>query len=238
MSSENPFVNRLKEKSAEHLKMMIASTSGFQPKAIEAAKFILEQREKGVSEYILQEAPSTYHSETKEQVSIFSKLNTSVKSIAIYQMVTGVLSLTAISSLGSPSVFENLLVSYFLIVNLLGFVGGLFLYKKNSKGFTISIIYHTTLGIVFGAGGLSYLAGGLFSFFLILTFESGFNFQFLFNFAPSISISFHDVKTIILGANFVSILALIVLFKAKDRFQKESIFDDELLNINFPVKNT
>lgn len=215
---------------------MLVNTSHFDTKAIEAAEYILRMRMDMHEDFqvsVIAPAPPKKH-----PLRFLRKVNTSIKSVAIYQLVTGLLSLQAFIALSFESFLTGFVGTLFILTNLIALAAGILLFNKKEIGFNLSIIYFVLTGLVAGAGGLYYYSVGLFSLFIVIELTNGIQFRFLFDTLPTTAIYMPENKPLAVGVNFVSILALYILTRGKDRLREEGVFTNNIFTDNLNFKNT
>ena len=209
---------------------MIENPEGFQAEAVESAKYVINQRNKGDEDF--QEKIPKYLVQEEKESGFLSKLNTSVKSIAIYQIISSLLILPSLVSLNYSTVLFAAISISFLVIYLLGIIGGVLLLKKKEKGFFLSKLFNAFQTILITLGGISYTCVGLITLYLQVKFIEGFHFSFGFYLGSNASLYFHDSNEFMMGINFVSLFDLILLIKAHDSLEESDSFDDHLLNKN------
>lgn len=227
----NPFVERFKNKPTSQLVNMVENPSGFNPVAINAAKEVLERRKSGDEEFQEPIKP-VYVEPDIEPSKLFSKLNTSLKSVAIYQILSSLYAFQYLVGFNLSSLFNVIFLLMFLFTYVAGLAGGIMLLKKKRIGFTISILFNAIQTLSITLGGFSFFSMGLFGVYFEISFISGVHFQFLLELGSRMAFLFYDTEPFAIGINLVAVFAMIIIMKAKDTFEETGLFSDELLNSN------
>ena len=171
MSSDNPFVDRLKGKSSEHLKMMVNSTSGFQPRAVQAAEYILEQREKGIDDF---QEPVRYSTNdtikpTKKSRSLLETKSILFVIIAL-QIVTAFGGVFLLFDILQEKQSSNVLLLVFGPVFVFDIAASVLLFKKKILGLTLSFIAQLIHSIKFSLFGLTFITSIPLYFYITIEF--------------------------------------------------------------------
>ncbi len=221
------FVDRFKDRPTRELEEMLQDPSGFQPAAIESAKYVLEKREKGVEEF--QEKKKLFvPKEDSESRGLLSRLNTSLMSIAVYQLLTGLFIFVLLSHFTFRNFFVSTIEIIFFLIYLANLFAAILLFNKKVLGIRISIVLQLIHAIHVSFFGLEIFATSLLYFDVIIEFIGlGVNFgigNMSYLFTLSATENFISI-------NLVSVFALTILFNSLERVKEEK-FDDELLKEN------
>lgn len=222
------FLNRYKNRKTSDIEYVINHPESYRPDAIETAKYILEERRNGNSDF----AEPEILPPDESKPPLISRLNTSVKSVAVYQIISGLLASQYILSLQFNNLLNITFSISFLFIYASALIGGILLFKKNKKGFLLSKIFNAAQSATMAVSGFYYYSIGLFSFIVSLRLHSGIHFGFNFDFSPKMSFLFYDTSEFFFGLNIVAVVALYILIKAEDQLEEKGNFDDEFFTSN------
>lgn len=213
---------------------MINNPSNFTPDALEAAKKVLELRESGDGNYQEPVKPISV-AQNKKPSKILSKLNTSLKSVAIYQIISSLFALQYLVGLKFFGLLNFIFFILFLLTYSSGLIGGIMLLKRKEYGFNISLLFNAIQVLRIAFGGFSFFSMGIFGLYIDISFTSGIHFNFFLDIGSKMAFLFYDTEPFSIGINFVAILAMIIIIKAKDIFEETGLFSDDLLNNNIQL---
>lgn len=225
---DNPFLYRLKNKTSEELEDMLDQPSNFKAEAIQAARHILEKRKAGDKAF--EEPAPVAPPRPKKKSLLLSKLNTSVKSIAVYQILTGICSVPILLSYpyNSPAVIAICII--FLIIGLFDILAGILLFLKKEQAISISLTLQFIHLVFLSANGFIINNSGFLYLYFIVGSPYGFGTKI--GIIPDMTFLFETGSALGLGVNIVALLAIAVLFRCREIIQKEGAFTEQVLEKN------